>query len=202
VWDYLAAFGVVLGVNLLPAFGPPTWAVLVLFRLQSGLNGVVLVLLGALAAALGRLALAGGTRAMRGHLSRDRQESLDALGDGIRRHPRAGVLGIGLFVLSPLPSAQLFEAAGLTRVRLVPLVAAFFAGRLVTYSAYVAGATALKQSSIGDMVVDSMTSPAGVALQLALLAGVVALARIDWRPRLARAASGPGPGPGHRTLTG
>ena len=42
--NYLAAFGTVLGVNLLPAFAPPTWAVLVFFRLQSGLNPVVLVL--------------------------------------------------------------------------------------------------------------------------------------------------------------
>ena len=45
--SYLAAFGTVLGVNLLPAFAPPTWAVLVFFRLQSGLNPVALVLEGA-----------------------------------------------------------------------------------------------------------------------------------------------------------
>lgn len=37
---HLLAFGVVFGVNLLPAFGPPTWAVLVLFRLRSRLNPV------------------------------------------------------------------------------------------------------------------------------------------------------------------
>jgi hypothetical protein len=32
---YLALAGVVFGVNLLPAFGPPTWSLLVFFRLQS-----------------------------------------------------------------------------------------------------------------------------------------------------------------------
>jgi hypothetical protein len=39
-----------------------------------------------------------------------------------------------LFAAAPLPSAQLFEAAGLARVRLRHLVAAFFVGRLVSYS--------------------------------------------------------------------
>ena len=41
---YLALAGVVFGVNLLPAFGPPTWAVLVFFRLNSQLAAVPLVL--------------------------------------------------------------------------------------------------------------------------------------------------------------
>ncbi|MCW2691467.1 MAG: hypothetical protein JWM67_71, partial [Mycobacterium sp.] len=31
---YLVLLAVVFGVNLLPAFGPPTWAVLVFFRLD------------------------------------------------------------------------------------------------------------------------------------------------------------------------
>ncbi len=39
---YLVLAGVVFGVNLLPAFGPPTWAVLVFFRLQSDLAAIPL----------------------------------------------------------------------------------------------------------------------------------------------------------------
>ncbi len=35
---YVVAAAVVLAVNLLPAFGPPTWSILVLFRLRSHLN--------------------------------------------------------------------------------------------------------------------------------------------------------------------
>jgi hypothetical protein len=46
---YLALAGVVFGVNLLPAFGPPTWSGLVFFRLQSNVPAVPLVLIGALA---------------------------------------------------------------------------------------------------------------------------------------------------------
>ena len=40
---FLAIAAVVFGVNLLPAFGPPTWAVLVFFRLHDHANPVLLV---------------------------------------------------------------------------------------------------------------------------------------------------------------
>ena len=36
-WSWATWFSPVFGLNLLPAFGPPTWAVLVLFRLHSNL---------------------------------------------------------------------------------------------------------------------------------------------------------------------
>src|SRR6185503_18597158 len=41
--------------------------------------------------------------------------------------PRKAAAGLGLFALSPIPSAQLFIAAGLLTVRLLPLTVAFFA---------------------------------------------------------------------------
>ena len=38
--DWLVVVGCIFGINLLPAFGPPTWAVLVFFRLNSDLPAV------------------------------------------------------------------------------------------------------------------------------------------------------------------
>jgi hypothetical protein len=55
VTEYLILFAIVLGVNLLPAFGPPTWAILVLYGLRSDLAPVPMILTAAVAAALGRL---------------------------------------------------------------------------------------------------------------------------------------------------
>ena len=176
---YLVLAGVVFGVNLLPAFGPPTWAVLVFFRLQSDLAVVPLVLVGALAAALGRLALAYASRRFRGRLSAKRIANLEAARDAVTGGPKRALAGLGLFALSPLPSAQLFVAAGLVDAPLVPLTAAFFAGRLVSYTIYVTAASAAKQS-LGSIVQSSFTSPFGIALQLLMLAGLIALLRIDW----------------------
>jgi uncharacterized integral membrane protein len=176
---YLVLAGTVFGVNLLPAFGPPTWAVLVFFRLQSSLAAVPLVLIGALAAASGRLALAFASRRFRDRLPTERLENLAAARDVIAGGPKRAAAGLGAFALSPLPSAQLFVAAGLLAAPLVPLTAAFFAGRLVSYTIYVTAASAAKHS-LGSIIKTSFTSPLGIAVQLAMLAGLLALLRVDW----------------------
>ena len=63
-------------------------------------------------------------------------------------------------------------------VLLLPLTLAFFSGRLVSYSLYVAGASAAKDS-LGVILEDSLTSPLGLVLQVAMLA-LIALVRVDW----------------------
>jgi hypothetical protein len=177
---YVLAAAVVFGVNLLPAFGPPTWAVLVFFRLNSNLAVVPLVILGAIAAAAGRLLLAYAFSRLRGHISPRQTANLAAAGKVLTRDRKRSVAGLGLFAVSPLPSAQLFEAAGLIGVALVPLTAAFFVGRLVSYSVYVGGASAAAGTSAGHLVTSSFTSPWGIAIQLLLLAGLAGLTRVDW----------------------
>jgi uncharacterized membrane protein YdjX (TVP38/TMEM64 family) len=185
VTDYLVAIGVIFGVNLLPAFGPPTWAVLVFFRLNSDLAAVPLVLLGALAAASGRLVLAAGSRRLRSRFSAERLENLEAAQDALTNSRGKAFAGLGLFALSPVPSAQLFVAAGLLSVPLIPLTLAFFAGRLVSYSIYVGAASAAKDN-FGGILTDAFASPVGVALQVLMLAGIVLLVRIDWAKWLNR----------------
>jgi membrane protein YqaA with SNARE-associated domain len=187
VRDYLLLCAVVLGVNLLPAFGPPTWAVLVFFRLQWGLEAVPLVLVGALSAASGRYLLARGTTLFAGRLSERRRASLRAASDALQERRAAALAGLALFALSPVPSAQLFVAAGLLRVRLLPLTAAFFVGRLVSYSLYV-GAASLASRQLGSVLVDGMRSPLGIALQVAMLIALAVLLRVDWAARLTRSA--------------
>ena len=187
--DYALALALIFAVNLLPAFGPPTWALLVFFRLTYGLAAVPLVLGGALAAASGRLVLAAGTRRLRGRFSPERKARLEAAQELIAGSRRKAAAGLGLFALSPVPSAQLFVGAGLLRVPLVPLTGAFFAGRLVSYSLYV-GAASLAADSLGDVLLDWARSPLGVALQVAMLVALVALVRVDWAAVLRRRRNG------------
>lgn len=183
--EYLIAVGVIFAVNLLPAFGPPTWSVLVFFTLDFDLAPVAIVPAGAIAAASGRLVLATATRRLRGRFSAERRDNLAAAEEALTANRSRAVVGLGLFALSPVPSAQLFIAAGLLEVRLLPLTAAFFAGRLVSYSIYV-GAASVASDNLGEIVRDSLTSPLGIALQVLMLAGLVALVRIDWRRVLGR----------------
>lgn len=183
--SYVAVVAIVFGVNLLPAFGPATWMLLVLFKLNWDLNPVALVVLGALAAGAGRYVLARVTHRLRAHLSPKRRANLEAGRAYLQGHRAGSVLGIALFALSPLPSAQLFEAAGVLGLPLLPLTVAFFAGRLVSYSLYVTAATIAEQT-YGDAIRSSITSPVGIALQILMLLGVAALTRVDWQRLLDR----------------
>lgn len=177
---YLLLAAAVLGVNLMPAFGPPTWAVLVLFHLHGDFWLPGLVLVGALSAAVGRLVLAQATRRLGRRLPGRWRANAEAAGARLAESRGRTLAGLALFAVSPLPSAQLFEAAGLMSVRLLPVTAAFFAGRTVSYSIYTTTADRLSGTETGQDLLASMTSPWGLAVQLVMIAGVVLLGRVDW----------------------
>ena len=166
--------GIVFAINLLPAFGPPTWAILVFFSLDFDLPAVPLILGGALAAASGRFLLANGARRLRPRFSAQRRERLDRAEAALSADRSRTTAGLGLFALSPVPSGQLFVAAGLMTVPLLPLTAAFFAGRLVSYSIYLTVAS-VAERSLGGIVTDALTSPVGIGLQLAMLLALAIL---------------------------
>ena len=182
---YLLAVAIVFAVNLMPFLGPPTWAVLVLMLIRWHLNGAVLVLVGALAAGAGRYVLAVATRSLRGRIGARRRANLEAAQAAITGHRAGAVVGLGLFALSPLPSAQLFEAAGILAVPLLPLTAAFFAGRIVSYSIYIFSAGLVAQR-YGDVLTTALRSPIGIAIQVAMLVVLVLLAELDFRGIAAR----------------
>jgi hypothetical protein len=168
----------VFGINVMPAFAPPTWAVLTYFRFTDGLPIWLLVVVGALSAAAGRYILAMEFRALGSHLPNRRRESLEALGTTLSG--RRGLLAtVVLFMVSPIPSNTLFEAAGLARIQLRPLLAAFSASRPVSYSVLLISASAA-QGGIRGVVTGGVTSPWAIGLGLLGLAGLVALVRIDW----------------------
>lgn len=182
---YLAVFAIVFGVNLLPAFGPPTWAILVFTRLHWHLNPVALVVLGAVAAASGRYLLAVGSRHFSARLPQRMRSNLDDAAAVLNRNKRSTIAVFGLFVVSPLPSAQLFVAAGLLDLNLKLFTLAFFVGRLVSYSIYVSVAV-LADRQLGSVFGQFFGSPWLIALQVVLLVAVCLLPLIDWRKLLRR----------------
>ena len=178
--EYLILFGIVFGINLLPAFAPPTWSIIVLYGLNSDLPLPAIVGIGALAAATGRYSLARGFRVFGHRLSGKTRRNLAAVRAAFERNKLGGLIALAAFAFSPLSSAQLFAAAGLAAVPLLAFTAAFFAGRLVSYSVYAASAKALQHSSLGDSFGEVFSSPLGIAIQVLLLAALVAFTQINW----------------------
>lgn len=173
-------FAIVFGVNLMPAFGPPTWSIIVIYGLNTKMALPGLVLTSASAAASGRYLLAHAFRKARGHIPQRLRRNLEAAGRVLERRKRHMVLALGLFALSPVPSAQLFEAAGLAGTRLFSFTCAFFAGRLVSYSVYSLTAKSINTTSVGAAFQKSLSSPMGIGLQIAMIAMLIGLAQVDW----------------------
>ena len=171
---------VVLVINLAPAFAPPTWTVLVFFSLNSELPPWLIVIVGAVCAGIGRYNLARLTGLLRFKIKGKALQNLHNARLVLEEKSGRKLVLLALFVISPLPSAQLFEAAGLIGARLIPLTLAFFSGRLITYSFYVAGATQLKARGIGDLITEQITSIWAIIFQCAMIAAVFLLTRIDW----------------------
>ncbi|HVA07361.1 MAG TPA: hypothetical protein VNG12_11535 [Acidimicrobiales bacterium] len=186
---YVALIAIIFGINLLPAFGPPTWAVLVFTRLHWHLNPIALVLLGAVAAMSGRYLLARVAHHFMGRMPARMKDNLEDARTLIERKRVGAVALFGLFVVSPLPSAQLFLAAGLLDLPLGLLTVAFFFGRLISYSIYVSVAT-LADKQLGNVIGQIFGSPWSIALQVVFLAAVCFLPFVNWRRFLDRSPKG------------
>lgn len=176
---YLAL--VVLGFNLMPAFAPPTWTALVFFRLNTELQAIEIIIMGALCAGTGRFLLGYVTGLLRNRINAKSRENLQAAEKVLTRNTSRKLMTLALFIVSPLPSAQLFEAAGLIGVKLLPLTIAFFSGRIITYTFYVYSASEFKTSALGELIIREFSSGWAIGLQLLMIGGLVLLTRIDWK---------------------
>ena len=151
------------------------------FTLRYHMNPVALVLLGVMSATLGRAILANVFRTIRGWLPKGYVANMERIGVRIGEHPRKTFGLLALFFISPISSAQLFEAAGIIkRIALGPLLLAFAGGRLISYSIYVSGASVLKETSLGQIVQKEFTSPLAITIQLLLIIGLIALGNVKW----------------------
>ena len=113
-------------------------------------------------------------------LSRKQQEGLRHLGRWLETRARwAAPAAVLAFSFSPIPSNELFIAAGLAEIKLWPIVAAFFVGRVVSYYVLALGAHAAVDR-LEDAFSVSGQGVAALVIQLAALGLLVVLAKIDW----------------------
>jgi hypothetical protein len=181
---FLLVFLVVLTLNVIPAFAPPTWMIFSFlgFRFPQ-YTGWGLALTGALAATLGRCTLARMSREIiRQHwLSEAARRNVDTVRDELSKRPRL-TFGVLLFyAFSPLPSNTVFIAYGLTTMKILRIAVPFFLGRSVSYAFWFRGAAAVS----GRLALDGgealgYFSIYFVIMQTAFLVAIYVFTRIDW----------------------
>lgn len=166
---YLAVFGMIFAINVLPAFGPPTWLVLVVLHVSWDCNVVALVVVGGTSACCGRYVLARSARRLKPHLPKRYVRGVERAGKNLANKNGQEKAVIGVFFVSPLPPAQLFIAAGLCDLPLIPVTLAFGLGRMVIYSLYLALAS-VAITSLSGAFGDFFGSPWLLAVEVLLMA--------------------------------
>lgn len=177
----LIAYVVDFAIQLPPALMPPSWALLAFFYVHFHLPLLPLTVGGAVSSTLGRIVLALGTRHLgRPFLSNERKENMAGLGAWLNHRPRWQIAGaVFLFAIGPIPSNQVFIAAGLTGTALGPVALGFFLGRVVSYTvlAVVTKSAVGQIETIFSQYFRSWSAIIGVAVTIAV---IYALVRINW----------------------
>ncbi|HLF85188.1 MAG TPA: hypothetical protein VI837_13520 [Blastocatellia bacterium] len=184
VFVFLLIFLVVFLLNIVPIFAPPTWSVLSFIAIRFNSNVVVLAVVGAVAATLGRLALAKlSTVIVRQKiLSDDTRKNIDAVKEHLDSKKKLTFTILLFYAFSPFPSNHLFIAYGLTALKLRLIAIPFLLGRVVSYAFWAFTASGVAQLLNYESVTSkSLFSYYFVASQLFGLATIYVFTKIDWR---------------------
>ena len=137
-FSYFGIFLVLIGVNASPILMPPSWIVLTSFYLiDPSLNVILLAMVGATGATIGRFALKKISGLFRKFVSEEQKSNLDTIGDYLNRKKHGYVIASFLFGATPLPSNMLFITYGLMRAKSIGIYIGFWFGRTISYIAMI-----------------------------------------------------------------
>ena len=178
-------FALIFGLNIIPAFAPPTWMALAFVAFQfPDLNPVLLALVGAVAATLGRLSLAKLSHLLlREKLLNERHRAnIDVIKIRLEKRTTFTLSLFLFYAFSPLPSNFLFIAYGLTGLSVLRVALPFFIGRSVSYAFFImGGAAAGRRWPVDSFESAFYASGWFIATQFLLLGALYAFAHVDWK---------------------
>ena len=177
-------FLIVYALNLVPAFAPPTWMVFSFLGFRDGTPHVMLAVVGAVAATLGRVTLAKMSHFVirQKLMSQSSRENVDALRQRLEGRRKFTFGAFLFYAFTPFPSNFLFIAYGLTAMDLALVAVPFFIGRTFSYSVWGLASSAVARRISVDYE-DSIPylSLYFILSQVALLSLVYVFTKIDWR---------------------
>lgn len=184
--EYIILASIILGLNIIPAFMPPTWTVLAFFVTKYNLLIIPTVLLGATCATLGRVILANISQRFFSKLfSKNSRENYESIGGYLNTHQKLTIPLVITYAFLPIPSNHVFIAAGLAKVNIKLLATSFFTGRLISYTFWVTLTQKLADNLEG--IFSSYYSKAGtVAVEIGGLVLLYILGRIAWKKILVK----------------
>ena len=132
--SYFGIFLVLIGINAAPILMPPTWIILSSFyAFDPSLNLIILSIIGATAATIGRFILKNISSYFRKFVGTEQKSNLDMIGDFLNRKKYGFILLSFLFAATPLPSNMLFITYGLMKSKSFGIYVGFWLGRILSY---------------------------------------------------------------------
>ncbi len=133
-YSYFGIFLVLIGINASPILMPPSWIILTSFYLlDPSLNVILLAMVGATGATLGRFFLKKISGYFRKFVAEEQKNNLDIIGDYLNNKKYGYVIASFLFGATPLPSNMLFITYGLMRAKSIGIYIGFWFGRIISY---------------------------------------------------------------------
>jgi len=176
--SYFGIFLVLIGVNASPILMPPSWIILTSFYLlDPNLNIILLSIVGATGATIGRFFLKKISGLFRKFIGEEQKSNLDIIGDYLNRKKFGYLIASFLFGATPLPSNMLFITYGLMRAKSVGIYIGFWFGRVLSYIIMIYFGNAVLKPFI-EIFEDRLTG-----ILLVDLAGIVVIiffASINW----------------------
>ena len=177
-YSYIGIFLVLVGVNAAPILMPPSWIVLTSFYLlDPSLNVVILAMVGATGATIGRFFLKKISGLFRRFVGQEQKSNLDIIGDYLNRKKYGYVIASFLFGATPLPSNMLFITYGLMKAKSLGIYIGFWFGRTISYIVMIYFGNAVLTPFL-DIFEDRIT---GILLIDGIGIGIIVLfASINW----------------------
>ena len=133
-YSYFGIFLILIGVNASPILMPPSWIILTSFYLlDPTLNVILLAVVGATGATIGRFFLKKISGYFRRFATEEQKSNLDIIGDYLNNKKYGYVIASFLFGATPLPSNMLFITYGLMRAKSIGIYIGFWFGRIISY---------------------------------------------------------------------
>lgn len=181
---YLLLFLVIFCINIIPAFMPPTWMILTFFYITFDIKLVPVVILGATGATLGRICLALLARYyFTPILSPKGKENYKALGAFLNKNRKVSIPLIISYAFIPIPSNQVYMAVGMSQADIKLFASAFFFGRIISYTFWVAAANKFQDSIVG-IFTRHFASRQTILIEIGGLLALWLLSRIPWKKLL------------------
>lgn len=183
---YLFLAGFIFVINIIPAFIPPTWIILVFFYLKYHFSLIPLIIIGASSAAAGRIVLYFFAKNLfRFFLPEKSIYNLKSLGNFIQSHQNLTLSMILVYAFLPIPSNQTFIAAGLSGISIKLISFSFFIGRLISYTFWVVTSHKIADNLEG-LFFTHLSNLGNIIIQIVGFAIIILISTINWNKFLPR----------------